>query len=412
MRFLKFEGMMTFWVMVSLLIVLDQAFGQQSKSSTTIFRENSGAPGVFLRMGVGTRALALGGAFTGLANDVSALYWNPAGLDRIRGLEIEFMNADMPFDRNFNYVGASVPVRDLFTLGIGWIGLRIENIEARSGNSQEADYLFGSAQDALLLSFSKSLSRYLALGTNLKLIRNDLDSDVATGIGFDASMHLRLADWLFLGFVAQDLGTDYRWNSGLVEGVPLSLRGGIALEPYEGMSVTLDGNRIAGGKTVFNIGTEITLFDLLPVRLGLQGDSFTGGAGFRLPISNHRIEVDYGYGLDPVANDQIHRLSVLLSFGQNGVRTPTPHPPGGVIYGQDTPKKPAPAGKAKVVVLAELLNVRSGPGIGYGKIAQIEKGESFRLLECHGKWKKIRLSGDKVGWVNGKYVSQERAPRT
>ena len=36
--------------------------------------------GEFLKLGVGARALGMGGAFAGLADDASAAYWNPAGL--------------------------------------------------------------------------------------------------------------------------------------------------------------------------------------------------------------------------------------------------------------------------------------------------------------------------------------------
>lgn len=42
-------------------------------------------PGGFEGPGIGTRALAMGGAFVGLADDWSAAYWNPAGLAQLRG---------------------------------------------------------------------------------------------------------------------------------------------------------------------------------------------------------------------------------------------------------------------------------------------------------------------------------------
>ena len=67
----------------SLLILFCSSllFGQQvSKTGTTA--------GQFLKLGVGSRAMALGGAFTAIANDASALYWNPSGLSRIKGSQI------------------------------------------------------------------------------------------------------------------------------------------------------------------------------------------------------------------------------------------------------------------------------------------------------------------------------------
>ena len=82
-------------------VTLDKALVQQA----------TGAAGLFLRMGVGARALGMGGAFTGIANDPSAAYWNPSGLGQIHNFQFEFMNVNLPFDRRFNYFCATLPVR-------------------------------------------------------------------------------------------------------------------------------------------------------------------------------------------------------------------------------------------------------------------------------------------------------------
>lgn len=74
----------------------------------------------FLKLGVGARAVAMGEAYTAVANEASALYWNPAGLARIGRRSATFMHAvyldTSYFDyaayaHNFNpygYAGASV----------------------------------------------------------------------------------------------------------------------------------------------------------------------------------------------------------------------------------------------------------------------------------------------------------------
>ena len=48
--------------------------------------------GEFMYLGAGSRGTALGGAFTALVNDASAIYWNPAGLMEAKGLQIQFMH--------------------------------------------------------------------------------------------------------------------------------------------------------------------------------------------------------------------------------------------------------------------------------------------------------------------------------
>jgi hypothetical protein len=48
--------------------------------SVDIFaQEDGGYPGAYLRNGIGTRAMGMGGAYVSLSNDVTGIYWNPAG---------------------------------------------------------------------------------------------------------------------------------------------------------------------------------------------------------------------------------------------------------------------------------------------------------------------------------------------
>ena len=99
-------------------VTLDKALVQQA----------TGAAGLFLRMGVGARALGMGGAFTGIADDPSAAYWNPAGLGQIHNFQLEFMNVNLPFDRTFNYFSAILPLKRFMTFGVSWVGFRVENL--------------------------------------------------------------------------------------------------------------------------------------------------------------------------------------------------------------------------------------------------------------------------------------------
>ena len=57
-------------------------FSQVSKTGTTAAK--------FLSIGIGPRANAMGGAFTSIANDASALYWNPAGVAELEKYEAMF----------------------------------------------------------------------------------------------------------------------------------------------------------------------------------------------------------------------------------------------------------------------------------------------------------------------------------
>ena len=59
----------------------------------------------YLKIGVGERADAMGGAYVAMANDASATYWNPAGLVQIGRNELVVSHLDWLVDVDFEYLG-------------------------------------------------------------------------------------------------------------------------------------------------------------------------------------------------------------------------------------------------------------------------------------------------------------------
>lgn len=388
-----------------LVFAASSTFAQKNEVNSAN-QESNGSPGVFLRMGVGARALGMGGAFTGLANDASAIYWNPAGLDRIRTLQFEFMNVDLPFDRTFNFVSSALPIKRFLTVGASWVGLRINDIEGRSSNSATPEYFFGNSQNAFFVSLGRSVGNRISVGGNVKFIRNSLDSDVATGLGFDAGLLMQLTNRVSLGALLQDIGTDYRWDSGLTEGVPMTMRLGLAFQIHEGVLLAADVNRIAGLKPTLHLGTEIRPVDMFPIRFGYNDNQITGGAGVALPISNNTLELNYGYSQDQILNSEVHRVSVVFSFA-TGTRSRSGLRESVATRSRSSGSRQSngSARQEKLVqVTATVLNVRSGPGTQFLKIAQIRRDQRFELLETKGIWRRLRLDSGRTGWVHGKYV--------
>lgn len=370
----------------------------------TLAQESSGAAGTFLRMGVGARALSMGGAFAGIANDPSATFWNPAGLYHIKNYQFEFMYVNMPFDRTFNFFSGVIPVTGFMTFGVSWIGLRIENIEGRNFNSSEPEYLFSNSQNAFFLSFAKSLSSFLSFGGSVKIIQTELDNNNATGLGFDGAVLFKPFDQLSLGMVVQDFGTDLRWNAGYTEGVPLTLRFGVGWQIYGNVLIAADIQKTSKSAPEFHLGGELRLLETIPIRMGFNNQQVTGGIGLLLPLANHNLEINYGYSNDRRVNDAVHRVSLVFSFGSNSSR----------VFRRANKKRPVDVWDSDnqdfdqaglyVVVTTRVLNVRSGPGTKSAKIAKILKGQKFKAFETSGNWRRIKLKNGKMGWVHGDYV--------
>ncbi|MGM0607680.1 MAG: hypothetical protein ACQESP_04580 [Candidatus Muiribacteriota bacterium] len=66
--------------------------------------DGSGQAGAYLRMGIGARALGMGGAFVAVSDDAYAAYWNPAGLAKLEATQSSFMHARLKMDRNFDFI--------------------------------------------------------------------------------------------------------------------------------------------------------------------------------------------------------------------------------------------------------------------------------------------------------------------
>ncbi len=94
-----------------------------------------------LGIGIGARAIGLAGAFVSIADDASAIFWNPAGLTQLNDHQI-FLSADLPLDFSaaaliYKPASASLSQFD-FTLGLGLVN-RL-SFKADSGNGTWAGY--------------------------------------------------------------------------------------------------------------------------------------------------------------------------------------------------------------------------------------------------------------------------------
>lgn len=370
----------------------------------------SGQPGAFLRLGVGARALSLGGAFTALADDPSAGFWNAAGLSQIDQLQFSAAYSDLALGRTYNYAGAAVPFGRSSSLGLSWINLSVSGIEGRSGNSETPDFLFGTSEHALLLTYARRVNSMFSLGTSVKMIYQQLYESDAMGVGFDFSMLLRPTNNLQLGLSIQDIGTTTRWNSGLTERFPLTYRAGLAIFPTPQLALAVDAYQTRGGQAGFAVGAEYRTLNILPVRIGYTEQGIVGGAGLIVPLQAIDLHLDYAYGRDQIIGDESHKFSLGVSFtggrsssvvlGERGyVRETTAPPP---------PSKEAVKGERQIYleVVASGLNVRKGPGVDQKRIAVIRQGERFKKITAEGYWYKIELSPGEEGWVHYKYVKE------
>ena len=301
--------------------------------------------GEFMATGFGGRALGMGGAGVDVAGDVTAAYWNPAGLMQMRYPEIGLMHeARFGGLLSSNYGGVAWPFGPKYTLALSVTRLGIDDLQDTrdalidlNGNGQldpnerldpSKIRSFSTADWVAYLTYAFRSNERLALGVNLKLIARDLLDESAMGVGFDIGAQYRATDELFLGAAVQDVTTTLMaWSTGRNElvsptlkigaGYALGILGG-TVTPALDFDVMFENRQFASAFHVGSVsvnpraGLEYRYENLFALRGGYSDtQDLTFGAGIHLP----KLYLDYAYGQNDLFSefaDASHRISLRV----------------------------------------------------------------------------------------------------
>ncbi len=306
----------------------------------------------FLKIGVGARAIALGGAFVAEANDLSALYWNPAGLAQLQGGAVDLSHTQYIADINYNYAAFGINLGNMGTVATSLIYLDSGDMKVRTTSQPEGTgELFKTLDFALQVSYARALTDRFSIGTTVKYINEKIWHSTASAIAFDVGVlfttpyrRLRLgANMANFGPNMQMNGRDILFsqdpspdNEGNVEIVnaeylmnkhplPLMFKVGLAWDALTTLDhrvvILTDATHPNDNSEYVNAGMEYSFRDLLALRIGYknafetdgeQGLTFGGGLNLRIDRSV-RIRIDYAYA-DFGRLEQAHWYSFSLSF--------------------------------------------------------------------------------------------------
>ena len=156
--------------------------------------------GAFVRDGIGTRALALGGAFVAVADDTSAGFWNPAGVAYLNGYHLggmyvvggRFGISDIKYQA-LSLLARPGQTGRLSPLGVGitWINHTVSGIpytgDGDGGTFSDDQSLF---LVSVALPFPVGEAWGVSVGANLKYYRHTLLTGVGSGVGLDVGILL------------------------------------------------------------------------------------------------------------------------------------------------------------------------------------------------------------------------------
>jgi len=278
---------------------------------------SGGQAGAFLRNGVSSRALGMGGAFTALADDPSAIYWNPAGLASLRFYELIGTYTALSLDRSHNFFSIGIPLKKYGSIGIGFISFGVNGIEGR-GLAGDVTNMFSNSENAFYLSYAYEIMPGLSGGISLKMLSHNLQDNSSSGYGFDLGVKYALSSKILLGLAIQDVSTSVTWNttSALEEAYPMVYRLGACYKPFANNArVTLDYHQVQNQQGTIRAGVEYPFSPYFGVRGGYDGHGITGGGYVAIPLNTMMFEVDYSFGQDPMDLTNSHRVSLRMKFG-------------------------------------------------------------------------------------------------
>lgn len=172
---------------------------------------------------VGARGIATGGAFLANITGLESIFYNPAGLDVYPQTEVMFSYVSHLADINISYFAIGTSLGDIGSIGLdlktfefGDIPVTTENFPDGTGETYSPSFL------TLGFTYSKVLTDRISIGTNLKIISENIQNTNATGFALDAGVQYRFSEALMIGAAVKNIGSEMNYT-----GQDLSSRTGI-----------------------------------------------------------------------------------------------------------------------------------------------------------------------------------------
>ncbi|HSQ61353.1 MAG TPA: PorV/PorQ family protein [Acidobacteriota bacterium] len=291
-----------------------------------IFEKVGTLGGQSLKIGVGARAAAMGDAYVAIADDATAVYWNPAGIARLSGQTITLNHTAWPAEILFDQVA--------YVFGVKWIpGMFGVNVRAltMSRDKVRTTYLpdgtgetFDAGEWAYGLTYARSLTDKFSAGLSVNYVQTGLDDITGKSTTFDFGTLYDIGVLgAKIGMSIQNIGSDMTFIEESVK-MPVFFRvGGSFSMLQQGESRLLAAAEFThppDNSEKLNLGAEYSFRDYLFLRGGYKmnydTEGLTAGFGVKFPLTLVKSSVarlDYAYS-DLKYLSAAHRVSVNIGF--------------------------------------------------------------------------------------------------
>ena len=215
----------------------------------------------FLKIAPGARANGMGGVYAGVADDVDALYFNPAGLCQIKNLEATFMHLEYFQGIRYEYLAWGKSIPKVGSLGLGVTLLTVgKDIERRETATPDPIDKFGASDIAVSLAYGREVIKGLSTGLGLKYLSSKIDDKTASGIAADLGVLYKTPIKLDVGVSVQNLGAITKAFISEKDKLPVNVKLGLAYRLLQdNLTLGLDTNIPLDNDVNVALGAEYKL---------------------------------------------------------------------------------------------------------------------------------------------------------
>lgn len=304
---------------VSILLMLLFAGSASAKMATEFHLGTTAFQ--FVKLPVSARGIALGNAYSALVQDSTALYWNPAGLAGLKGLDVQLMYSSYFVDSNYQFLSIGYPVKikqgdkvidyGSFGLGIKYVSYGEFEYTYPTNYTSEPDELgdtFTCYDYQIIFGYGKQLTKSFNFGLTFNYLYEKLEEWEADAYSFDLGFTYQNPDFMEnvrLSFTAGNMGSNVQYYQKRWE-MPVIARYGMFWKfletpnKFHQFITVLEFVQYNDAALKSSVGLEYILNQRFILRTGYQAgydayDNITGGLGLNIPMGGANLNLDLAY---------------------------------------------------------------------------------------------------------------------
>ncbi len=327
---------------ILLLVLLNlPVWGGDNPWSSSIYTKAGISGFTFLKISPTARIAGMGNTFSAIANDINAIYINPAGITEAGNYAINISDTKWFVNSNFYTAAASMFIGGFNYFGVSFVGLMPEKTPERSPLSSDPNGLTGNNiamyDYAIGLTYAAKISEQFSLGIKVNYVNETIMNLSATNLLVDVgSLYNTNFETIRIAMSLRNFGSEAQYPDRILFQMPIVYTIGTAAEVYgqdpeSFFRVTLSGEATfeIDYEQRYQIGTEIWIMNSFAFRGGYQfnqgttdpwnrfdyaGNKFSFGFGGKVDVSGSELTFDFSYTKSDRLFENPLRLSVGASF--------------------------------------------------------------------------------------------------